>query len=159
MLPEYVTCCPLVLLSSMFVVCLLQVLSAVCDFTQKLLHILRINGPRLEGPLHSGLSPSTQSALLQLEGQVRCAMGDRPVLSEGPLESEQLLLPPSCRVSKLGDLMALNTASGGCLAVAEFALSCMAANPEEYAIWSRAAPCAGEEYGTAIRNLAGEWVP
>jgi hypothetical protein len=97
----------------------LQVLSAVCDCTQQLLHILRINGPCLEGPLHTGLSSSTQAALLQLEGHVRRLIGDKPVAFDGPLEAEQQLVPASCQASCLSDLFSASTANGGCLAIVQ----------------------------------------
>jgi hypothetical protein len=109
----------------------------------------------LEGPLHAGLSSTTQSTLLQLEEQVRCLVGDRPLVPEAALDSEQLLLAVSCRVSKLEDLVAPSIANGGFLAVMQHALGSISASPGDYARW---ADVTTAEYRSVGQQLAGEGV-
>jgi hypothetical protein len=133
---------------------LLQVLSAVVECTQQLLHILRVNGPRLEGPLHTGLASGTQSALLQLESHIRGMCTDRLQLLESLAQQPQL--PPStCHVTQLEDLWASNTMTGGVLAVTQHALSSIAANPAFHAA-SLSSVAGPSQYSKALQQFAGE---
>jgi hypothetical protein len=132
---------------------LLQVLALVCECTQQLLHILRVNGPHLEGPLHTGLAPGTQSALLQLETQVWLLLDDKMLVLEEPPGPAPQLPPPTCTVTQLDDLWGPHTMGGGHLALTQYALSSMASNPHGYAAWSSSGV---QQYTRLYQQFAGE---
>lgn len=108
-----------------------EVLLHLCLSTQWLLSIMSVNGPRLEGPLHTDLCSSTRSAVEQVE---RTSSSLLEGIQNGPLALQQ----PYFHISSLDELMSTCLMDGSCLSVLEYSLAGIHAAPEQYACWAGA---------------------